>query len=415
MAAQFGFIPVKSSFIKTEEELVKIAGNYFNALENIGGKRLKENELNYKFPVFYFVISGGTERLLLDLKSQREVSVKKEPVFIIAHPTQNSLPASLEALARIQQDGIHGKIFYLNSFDDEKGLNQIRNIISNLEVQSSLSDSRIGLIGDPSDWLVASSPDPITVKEIWGPTIIPLAMDEVTTIMKNISHKEISSSIKLNLGDVKNTIEPSQNDIENNVRVYLALKQLISKYKLNALTVRCFDLVLDIKTTGCIGLAQLNDEGYIAGCEGDLVSTIGMLWAYKLLNQIPWMANPAQINEGKNSLWLAHCTVPKSIVQSYDLRSHFESGIGVGLQGTFENGPITLLRIGGSKMNKIWLTEGNIIGTGNSEHLCRTQVEIQLTTESVSELLNNPLGNHLILVRGKHARQLKNSWEIIIN
>ena len=412
---RFVFIPIKSPFIKKEDALLNIAGKYFEALNNIGGIRVSEEELNSSFPLFYFIVTGGTERQLLNLKIIREAKVKKEPVFIIAHPTQNSLPASLEALARFQQVDIRGKVFYLKKFDDENGLKQITDTVSNLEVQKSLVQSRIGLVGDPSDWLVASSPDPIVVKEAWGPEVVPIAMNEVTEIIKSIAKEEIASSSKDHLSDAKLTIEPNQNDIENNVRVYLALKQLIAKYNLNAVTIRCFDLVLGIKTTGCFGLAQLNDDGYIAGCEGDLVSTVGMLWAYKQLNQIPWMANPAQVDIENNSLWLAHCTVPKSIVENYDLRSHFESGIGVGLQGTFPKGPVTLLRIGGAKMEKLWLAEGEIIGTGNSEHLCRTQVEIILSNGNVNDLLTNPLGNHLIMIKGHNADRLRNGWKMIMN
>lgn len=38
--------------------------------------------------------------------------------------------------------------------------------------------------------------------------------------------------------------------------------------------------------------------------------------------------------------------------KNYNLRSHFESGIGVGIQGTLENEKVTLLRIGGKRMEK---------------------------------------------------------------
>ena len=109
------------------------------------------------------------------------------------------------------------------------------------------------------------------------------------------------------------------------------LGELAREHRLDALTVRCFDLVLDHKTTGCFALAQLLDDGVIAGCEGDVVSTVGMLWARELLGSTPWMANPAQLDPERNTLWLAHCTVPRSLVASYGLRSHFESGLGVGI------------------------------------------------------------------------------------
>ncbi len=140
-----------------------------------------------------------------------------------------------------------------------------------------------------------------------------------------------------------------------------------------------------------------------------------MLWTHKLVNQIPWMANPVQLDEIKNSLWLAHCTVPRSIIKEYNLRSHFESGIGVGIQGTLENGKVTLLRVGGERMEKLWIAEGKIIHTGNSEHLCRTQVEIKLSSGNVADLLTNPLGNHLILLKGHHAKILYSYWSLFFN
>ena len=170
-----------------------------------------------------------------------------------------------------------------------------------------------------------------------------------------------------------------------------------------------------MKTTGCFGLAQLIDDGIIAGCEGDLTSTIGMIWAKKLTGETPWMANPAQLDELNNRLWLAHCTVPRSIVKSYTLRSHFESGLGVGIQGTFPLKPVTLLRIGGKELNKLWLAEGNIIHTGFAENLCRTQVEIEIISGgTVKDLLHVPLGNHLVMLFGHHLEQFRSWWEMMI-
>jgi len=414
MTEQFSFIPVKSQFIETEEALNSIVGNYFSAFEQIGGERCNEEYLNSSQPLFYIMVTGGTEQLLLDLKTKRDQTNPDEPVFLIAHPTHNSLPASLETLARLQQDNIPGQIFYLNGPEDEAGLNKIKSVLENISVIEELNKTKIGLVGEPSDWLVASSPEPSIVKDTWGAEVVSIDIKEITQALDNISQEKISAVLNSLTSEAKNIIEPSKLDLENNVKVYLALKALIDKYGLNAITIRCFDLVLDKKTTGCFGLAQLNDEGYIAGCEGDLVSTIAMLWAFKLLNQIPWMANPAQIDEARNTLWLAHCTVPRSIVKNYDLRSHFESGLGVGIQGEFSRGPITLLRLGGKKIEKIWIAEGEISQTGNSVHLCRTQVEIKLTSGSVRDLLNAPLGNHLILVNGHQSARLKDSWDMII-
>ena len=126
------------------------------------------------------------------------------------------------------------------------------------------------------------------------------------------------------------------------------------------------------------------------------------------------MANPAQLDADNNQFWLAHCTVPRGIVQDYGLRSHFESDLGVGIQGTLANGPVTLLRIGGKKMEQLWLAEGDIIQSGNAEDLCRTQAKIKLSEGQISELLENPLGNHLIMVQGHHLKRLKGWWKQLV-
>jgi hypothetical protein len=75
---------------------------------------------------------------------------------------------------------------------------------------------------------------------------------------------------------------------------------------------------------------------------------------------------------------------------------------------------VTVLRIGGRKMDRLWLAEGEIVHTGNAENLCRTQAEVQLTQGgSVTDLLRAPLGNHLVLIFGHHLARLQ-SWSGLV-
>ena len=412
----FGYITAATGLLIKEENQLREVGNYFTSLNEIGGLRLSPDQADNTNPLFYFLITGGTENTILQILANRNKILPMEPVYLIAHPGNNSLPACLEVLARLNQDGIRGKIFYLKNSDDLEGLGQIKSAQHDLEVLQSLKKTRLGLVGTASDWLVASKPEVEIVKQVWGPEIIHV---DFYDLKKKIRDKKPESLIQYKSSLVNNAIEigePSQSDIDEVVRVYIGLKQLVQELELESITVRCFDLVSDMKTTGCFGLAQLIDDGIMAGCEGDLPSTIGMLWAKKLVGETPWMANPAQLDEQNNRLWLAHCTVPRSIVKTYSLRSHFESGLGVGIQGTFTAKPITLLRIGGKEMNKLWLAEGNIIQAGFAENLCRTQVEIELISGgSVKDLLQAPLGNHLVMLSGHHLERFKSWWEMMIN
>lgn len=414
MTTRFGYLAVASKLV-SDTQVDQLIADYVPGLDALAGRRWQPVDLESPLPLCFFVLSGGTEGLILEYRQRRSGHVPHEPVLLLAHPGNNSLPASLEVLAKLQQDGQRGRILYLRGPHDQAGFQQIGNAVRGVEVFHALRQARIGMVGAPSDWLVASSPSADTVKTAWGPQVVPIDLAELHTAISQVPTAAVRAPLHSIVSHAVEVCEPSQTELQDGVRVYLALKDLIARHRLSAITVRCFDVIQQLKTTGCFGLAQLNDDGVISGCEGDLVSTVGMLWVHHMLDQIPWMANPAQLDETHNSLWLAHCTVPRGLVHRYRLRSHFESGMGVGVQGDFATGPVTLLRIGGKAMDRLWLAEGQILRSGHAENLCRTQVEIQLQAGAhVGDLLGHPLGNHLVLVMGHHQHTLRNWWETYI-
>jgi len=410
----FEFLPLSSPLMKSEEELQLIIGDYERSLHQLGGERINHAGSSHSSLLFLLIATGGTEGQVKEL-CKKEERKPGSSVVLLAHPNHNSLPAALESLAWLHQAGINGKIIYMEHPEHDSALHEIRMTVKHAEVWSFFKRARIGIVGTPSDWLIASCPNPKVISDKWGLEVIPLVLGNLPKLMEQYSREEIEPTLNSFVSRAKEVAEASHQDLENGVRVYLALKEILKENRLDALTIRCFDLVVDHQTTGCFALSQLLDEGVIAGCEGDIVSTIGMVLSKELLDEIPWMANPAQLCSHENTLWLAHCTVPKTLIDSYKIRSHFESGLGVGIEGHFPQGPVTLMRLGGSQLEEIWLAEGSITQSGNSEQLCRTQVKVELERGHVNSLLSNPLGNHLILVKGHHMDQLQGWWNVFIN
>lgn len=410
MSERFGFIPVVPPFggAGQNEEVVSA---YMAKLVALGGIRRNTDAFDDSEPLVFLMATGGTEGSLLELHDRRQASVPGEPVLLLAHPGNNSLPAALEALARLQQDGVRGRIVYLRAPDDARGLAALQGALHDVRVRTALRSARIGLVGAPSDWLVASSPDAWVVTDVWGPEVVPIELGELESAMDSADGRAVSVGASSLGADADETVEPSDGDLAAASRVNQGLRALVDAYELDALTVRCFDIVLSRGTSGCFALSELTDSGVIAGCEGDLVSTVGLMWASMLTGEVPWMANPAELDEDGNALVLAHCTVPRTLVEGYRLRSHFESGLGIGIQGMLPLGPVTLLRIGGSMMDALWVAEGEIVSNGDAENLCRTQVRVALSRGNVGDLLSAPLGNHIVLVYGHHADRLVNWWE----
>ncbi len=383
---------------------------YGEALKPLGATPWSGTGARPAGPLVVLVVTGGTERIVLD-----HVDVAaREPVLLVAHPGHNSLPASLEVLARLQQLGVRGRVHYLAAPDDAAALAELAASVHGLAVHRALHASRIGLVGAPSDWLVASSPDASVVRDTWGPTVVPI---DLASLLAEPAPEivRIGAAVGREFGErAERTVEPAESDLTASGGVVEQLRRVVRDERLDAVTVRCFDLVVQQHRTGCLALSQLADEGVMAGCEGDLVSTVAMLWLHRMLGATPWMANPSRVDRARGTLLLAHCTVPRGIVDRYRLRSHFESGLGVGVQGEFATGPVTLVRLGGMRMERLRAIEGTLVRNTDHADLCRTQVEVEIGGVAIEALLSDPLGNHVILVPGHHAEALRRWHSMLV-
>ena len=384
---------------------------YLAALASLGGREGREEALSGPGPVAVVVGTGGTEAAVLRLRALREAASPGDPLLLVTIPAHNSLPAALEALARVRQEGGRGRIVHLAAPGDAEGLGRVEAAIDDLRVLGRLCRSRIGLVGVPSDWLVASVPASAAVRETWGPETVNV---DLGTLLDAPLREPDGTALALAesfAAGASATREPEPAGVRKAATVHGALASLAEHERLDAVAVRCFDLVTGRGTSGCLALSALNDAGLVAACEGDLASAVGMLWVKELLGTASWMANPSHADAATGLLRLAHCTIARSLVTGWELRSHFESGIGVAIAGDLPPGPVTLVRLGGRKLEKLFLAEGEAVPVPRREDLCRTQVDVRLAPAAIAELLERPLGNHLLLVPGRCAARLRAYWE----
>ena len=312
-----------------------------------------------------YVRTGGTEGIFKKLlpslleKSQR-------PFYLLTSGQSNSLAASMEILSYLQQRNLRGEILH-GSTDYVTG--RIEALLRVEEARRQLQGARLGIIGKPSDWLISSDADYEAVHKRLGIELVNIPMQELLdTIVSN--------------------------------DIYGGLKTIIDRYQLKGFTLRCFDLLTSLKTTGCLALARLNAEGYVAGCEGDVPAMLSMMIIRSLTGLSGFQANPARINPETGELLFAHCTIPLNMVESYELDTHFESGIGVGVRGFMKAGPVTLFKVSGD-LNRHFVAEGSLIKNTTEPNLCRTQQVIRLADKrQATYFLTQPIGNHHIVVPG---------------
>jgi L-fucose isomerase-like protein len=397
-----------SSVLHDAASVEGIFSAYEPLLASLGGRRKaaqEEARPGRKVPVF-FVLTGGTEGLALASLSKRKSEGKALPVLLIAHPKHNSLPAAMEIAARLGQDGGKALLVLLHGADDADGRAELEKALFLARAIERMRSTLIGAVGEPSDWLIASSQKAQDLAGTWGLSMESVGMEllraEMARAVQGKAEKKLSEAF---FADAKFPGEPSRSDMGASLSIYTALKTIAKKQAWDALTVRCFDLVLTEKATGCFALSQLADEGLDAGCEGDVASIVALRWMRLLSGRPGWMANPSDIrfSGDRGTILLAHCTVPRTILESYGVRSHFESGLGVAVAGTIPPGPVTLVRLGGKFLEKAWVAEGELLPTLAREGLCRTQAAVSLEAEALRRLMAAPLGNHLVLGLGAHG------------
>ena len=367
-----------------------------------------------RLPLAVFVLAGGSERHVLQAWQARQQLVPGEPLLLLTHPGQNSLPAALEVLARLQMDGARGRILMLHvplPTDPPNG-HALRAAIHDIAVWHRLHRARLGVVGTPSDWLVASVPDATAVQERWGVTLVDHPLAPVMDRFVDNIDAPIAEPVRLRAR--RHDDEPHPAEVETAGRFEPVLREVVAAGAYDAVTVRCFDLVTDAHTSGCLALSSLNDHGIVAGCEGDVAATVALLWLRHLIGRIGWMANPAAIDEATGRIELAHCTVPLSLVESFELDTHFESGIGVGINGHFAAGPATVVRLGGRCLEHLWVTDGQALMTDPRHGRCRTQLDVVVPQHAAGELLRRPLGNHLVVLPGHHADEIRRWWATMV-
>lgn len=326
--------------------------------------------------------SGGSEQLFL-----KQFKKLKGPYYLLTYGHNNSLAASLEILSYLKDHNLNGEVLHGSNEYIAKRINEL--ITNKNEVKY-----RYGIIGKPSDWLIASNVNYNDAISDLSVQLVYIPIDEVVKYYK-LSKLTFNNEANLNF---------DEKELYKAERLHNALKTIKEKYKLDGLTIRCFSLLSKLKTTACVSLSLFNKENIVATCEGDIATMLTMHITNKLFNQAGFQANPSRIDVFNSRMVLAHCTLPLSMCKTYSANTHFESGIGVAIKGELKEEKVTIFKLS-KNLKNYYVTTGTILHNLNETNLCRTQIEIKVD-ENIEYFLNRPYGNHHVIIYGDHKQEI---------
>ena len=354
-----------------------------------------------------YVRTGGTEGLFQQVYERLE-----GPILLLTSGKSNSLAASMEILSFLNQQGrsgeiIHGRVDYI-----AKRIDVLAKVA---KAQQKLRDTRLGVIGEPSDWLISSAADPAALAEKLGVTLVDIPISELLEEYHKVDYSKFRtypSVLSFEEEGLKSFAESLplglRKYVEGSNRIFRALLVLVERYSLSGLTLRCFDLLDAVSNTGCLALAYLNTMGIPAGCEGDVPTLVTMAVGNALTGVSGFQANPSRIDPEAGEILFAHCTIPFNMVGvgRYTFNTHFESGIGIAICGDIPAGDATVFKLSGD-LKSSFCCEADLLKCQNEANLCRTQAVLKLkgsaderTAICKNYFLKSPIGNHHVVFTG---------------
>ena len=351
-------------------------------------------EVHYIFPeeldgmmpegaTMVLVGSGGVEEMV-------KANIDRLPpyVVLIADGLKNSLAASLEILSWMRQDDRPGRVLHGPTGFIMQGINDY------------------GVIGKPSGWLIASNVDYAAMHKRWGVEMVDVPLDEVVKGYEAVTDDEVQTITDEFITRASGIKEPSRDEVVKAMRLYRSVKGIVERYRLDAFTLNCFDLIPTTRTTGCVALALLNQEGIPAGCEGDEQTLLTMLAVQAATGEMTFMANPSKIlDNAAHEIVFAHCTIAPAMTDRYIVRDHYESLSGVAVEGIFDPMDMTVVKCGGKGMERYFISRARLLECTTNPNMCRTQLHLRLD-EPLDYFLERSIGNHHVIVRGDYVQRL---------
>lgn len=289
-----------------------------------------------------------------------------EPPFDGKRLMANSLVAATMNAAALNRLG-HKYHFVYGDYTKKRVQDEIKKIIIVYNTIKKLKYTFLGLLGYRPTGFYSSIFDETLIRKVFGIKMEAMDLKVLFDMADAISLEDVIKDSKKLSSELK-TKELPEGYLLNHSRVYLAIKQIIKEQGFNALTLKCWPEMGNLKSTPCAVISRFADKGYIIGCESDMDMTITMLIQKYLTDKIVFMADLINIDEDENSALFWHCGQASRCLKDPDsdiyMSDHPLAGQGVALETTLKSGIVTIAQISKIKDNyRLFIVRGNAIPT----------------------------------------------------
>lgn len=193
-----------------------------------------------------------------------------------------ALPVFSGALKKL---GIKHK-FVMGLPTDKNIINEIIGFSKVSNVIKSLRAVRLGLVGYAAMSIYSGTFDHLKLRGTIGPEVVQIdssSMINIAQCANKDQYEEFLKNVK-KYATISSDLKPEY--LEKEGRLYYAIKQLIKTYQLDSINVKCqYELSQEYKCIACPALSLIAEEGPVAACEGDILTTVSQIMLNQLTGQ----------------------------------------------------------------------------------------------------------------------------------
>ncbi len=204
-------------------------------------------------------------------------------------------------------------------------------------------------------------------------------------------------------------LETGRDFLERAFLLTQVFKRMMQQANCTAFTIgHCMGAPMPVaRTTACVPLSLLNDEGYLAFCESDfVVIPAGMLLAN--ISGRPSFLNDPTYPKHDGVITLAHCTAPRKMdgkhIEPARILTHFESDYGAAPKVEMRKGQVITNLIPGFEATRWAGLLGEIVDAPFLP-ICRSQIDIRFKADPL-QVAKRMGGFHWITGYGDSMREI---------
>ena len=274
-------------------------------------------------------------------------------------------------------------------------------------------NSKIVTIGGAAAWSQPAGVVPELVKKVWGFQYHDVNYDELGKLIdqakadpKVMERSKRRAAEYLKIPGTK--LETTMEFFESNFVLDEVFRGLMKKVDTNLITVNaCMGPIMTkAKTTACMTLSTLNDDGFMAFCESDFVVIPSGVLLGNICGKPVFLNDPTYPHD--HIITLAHCTGPRKMNgKTHDpvrIVTHFESDYGAAPKVEVPVGTVTT-NIAPDFKSVRWVGVKGTICDVPFKPICRTQFDIRY--ECSDKLLAERMpGFHWMTCYGDYRKEL---------